>query len=150
MTQVAVSDFEKFRAMQAQLHREETEAMEARLISDGTWQTVLESYAPIDAERLPNAQVVGYRLCFNVDEHGVTKKHWINVYFTPVTNAKGLVLQSKLGAQLAQVVGMGEDDTFETMLDRAKVIPVMQRITKKAASGGFKAGNTTWQISAVS
>lgn len=149
MPEIAVNDFDVIRAMQETLHKEENEAAEAKLISDGTWETTLESYELMAPDRLPHAGVIGYRLCYNVSENGAMKRHWFNVYFTPVSNQKGLVLQSKLGAQLAAVVGMQEGDTFISLLERAKYTPVMQRISKKGASGGWKAGNTTWQISAV-
>ncbi len=146
---VSTNDFDVIRAMQETLHKEETEAAEAKLIADGTWETRLESYEPVAVDRLPHAGVIGYRLCYNVNENGVEKRHWFNVFFSPVSNQKGLTLQSKLGAQLASVLGMNEGDTFVGLLERAKYTPVMQRISKKAASGGYRAGNTTWGISAV-
>ncbi len=149
MPEIAVNDFDVIRAMQETLHKEENEQAEAKLINDGTWETKLESYIPMSEDRLPYAGVIGYRLCFNVYENEGTKRHWVNVFFSPVSNQKGLTLQSKLGAQLASVVGMHDGDTFESLLNRALTTPVMQRISRKPAQNGYKAGNTTWQISAV-
>lgn len=140
------TDFEKYHAMLVQMNQEESAAQEARLVDEGTWTTILESFQPIDVDRLPNAEVRGYRLTFNVDQNGATKKHWVNVYMTPVSNAKGLVLQSKLGAQLAKALDMNPDESYEDLLNRAKGTPLLQRIGKKPASGGFKASNTTWAI----
>lgn len=141
--------FDVIREMQAMLHKEETEAQEAKLVSDGTWISRLDSYEEVAPERLPHAGVVAYRLCYNVDEQGVMKRVWFNVYFTPVSNQKGLVLDSKRGAALATTIGMQEGDDFITLLERAKSTPVMLRISKKAAANGYKAGNSVWSISPV-
>lgn len=142
------TEFDVIRAMQAEVHKQETEVSEGKLVSDGTWCAILESYETMSVDRLPAADVKGYRLCFNVDENGLAKRLWFNVYATPVHNAKGLVIQSTLATKLASVVGMQESETYEQFLERAKGHPVMLRVQKKAAANGFKAGNAVWAISA--
>jgi hypothetical protein len=144
-----LSDFEVLQQMQATVHREESAAGEAKLVNDGTWLSRLDNYEPLAPERLPHAGVRGYRLCFNVDENGAIKRHWMDVFFTPVTDAKGLVKQSKLGAQYATIIGMNEGDTFIDILERGKYTPVMQRITKSEAKNGYKAKNWTQKFQAV-
>jgi hypothetical protein len=144
------TDFERFHAMQQMVHKEEAEAQEARLIEDGTYQAVVDSYEPISPERLPSADVVGYRVTFKVDQQGVEKRNWVSLYFSPVMNNNGkLHLNSKLGTQLATALNMTAEDTIETVLERGKFTPVMQRIVRKPATNGYKAGNTTWAISPV-
>ncbi len=142
------TEFDVIRAMQSEVHKQETEASEGKLVNDGTWCGLLESYEAMSVDRLPAADVKGYRLCFNVDENGTPKRLWFNVYATPVHNQKGLVIQSTLAAKLAIVLNMLENETYEQFLTRVIGQPVMLRVQKKAAANGYKAGNAVWAITA--
>ena len=140
--------FEIFKHMQQQLHQEETQQAEQRLVNDGTWGGLLTSWKKIDVSKLPHADVVGYNLTYTVDEQGVEKRVYFDVYFTPVMGTKGLDFRSRMGTQLCTIMGMSEGETFEDVLTRAQGMGVDLRITRKAASNGYKPKNAVWDIKA--
>ena len=145
-----LSDFEQFRQMRAQLHQEENQATEAKLLADGTWVGSLTGVTPIDLEKLPHASVIGYRLEFSVEDQGVAKRIWTDAYLTPVSGMKGLTLPSKRGAQLLGVLGMHDGETFQDVMNRAKGTPMKLRIGRDKGNNGYKPKNTVWAITPAS